>query len=145
MKGAIEISFSPKGTYLSTWIRPIKLDDNSQHKNLQVWSTTAAASDASAESEETEVIAFTQKSLDGWKLQYTEDEQFALRSIQNEVHILDTTREFTLVDKLRIEGLSSFSLGPGRNPSIAVFISEKKVRGPPPFLSHSTLMLSSPI
>lgn len=32
-----------------------------------------------------------------------------------------------IVDKLRVEGASMVSLSPGLNPSIAVFVAEKKV------------------
>lgn len=134
VKQALEIALSPKGSYLSTWARPIKLDDGSQHKNLQIFSTTATPSSSSSnESEEAAsasepLVAFTQKDLSNWKLQFTEDEAFALRSIQNEVQVLDPAKDFTLVDKLRIEGLANFQLSPGKNPSIAVFVPEKKVR-----------------
>ncbi len=33
-----------------------------------------------------------------------------------------------MVDKLRVEGATSIALSPGLNPSIAVFVAEKKVR-----------------
>ncbi|KAG0701419.1 hypothetical protein DFH29DRAFT_1069674, partial [Suillus ampliporus] len=32
----VELKFSPRGTYLSTWERPVKLEDGAQHKNLCV-------------------------------------------------------------------------------------------------------------
>ncbi|KAG1815818.1 hypothetical protein EV424DRAFT_1557097 [Suillus variegatus] len=31
----IELKFSPRGTYLSTWERPVKLEDGAQHKNIR--------------------------------------------------------------------------------------------------------------
>lgn len=124
VKNALEIDFSPQGTYISSWIRPIKLEDGAQHKNLQIWST---ASDGSDDQQVQEVASFTQKLQEGWKLQFTEDESCALRSIQNEVHLLDPAKNFALTDKLRIEGLANFSLSPGKNPSVAVFVPEKKV------------------
>lgn len=126
VKNALEIDFSPQGTYLSTWIRPIKLEDGAQHKNLQIWSTALASSGQSEEIQE--VAAFTQKLQEGWKLQFTEDESCALRGIQNEIHVLDPTNNFTMTDKLRIENIANFSLSPGKNPSVAVFVPEKKVR-----------------
>ena len=139
INNAIELALSPKGTYLSTWIRHIKLEDAAQHKNLQIFYTSSSPSATDATTAELEgeegqvekgdeqIVAFTQKAQESWKLQFTEDETFALRSIQNEIHILDPRKAFTLVDKLRIEGLSSFSLSPGKNPFIATFIAEKKV------------------
>lgn len=125
VKNALEIDFSPQGTYLSSWIRPIKLDDGAQHKNLQIWSTAPSASEGE---DVQEVASFTQKLQEGWKLQFTEDESCALRGIQNEVHILDPANGFSLTDKLRIENIANFSLSPGKNPSVAVFVPEKKVR-----------------
>jgi len=124
VKNALEIDFSPQGTFLSSWIRPIKLEDGAQHKNLQIWSTAALPSE---EEEVQEVASFTQKLQEGWKLQFTEDESCALRGIQNEVHILDPAKDFSLTDKLRIENVANFSLSPGKNPSVAVFVPEKKV------------------
>lgn len=93
---------------------------------MQIWSTPAFET----ESEEVqEVVSFTQKLQEGWKLQFTEDESCALRGIQNEVHILDPAKNFSLTDKLRIENIANFSLSPGKNPSVAVFVPEKKVSG----------------
>ncbi len=34
-----------------------------------------------------------------------------------------------IVDKLKVEGATSVTLSPGLNPSIAVFVAEKKVLG----------------
>ena len=48
----VEINFSPRGTYLSTWERPVKFEDGTQHKNLRVFSVSTGE----------ELIAFTQKS-----------------------------------------------------------------------------------
>jgi len=131
VKQALEIALSPKGSYLSTWARPVKLDDGAQHKNLQIFSTTPSSPSSPSPSQEPSlsepVVSFTQKDLANWKLQFTEDESFALRSIQNEVQVMDPAKDFTLVDKLRIEGLANFQLSPGNNPSIAVFVPEKKV------------------
>jgi hypothetical protein len=48
--------------------------------------------------------------------------------VTNEVHVYkpaDWNAGF--VDKCRLEGITSFSLSPGRNPSLAAFVGEKKV------------------
>ena len=63
----VEINFSPRGTYLSTWERPIKLEDGAQHKNLRVFSVSTGE----------ELISFSQKSQEGWDLQYTISESHA--------------------------------------------------------------------
>lgn len=72
---AVEIKFSPLGTFLSTWerlgefcslylaflrlrltLRSAKLEDGAQHKNLRIWSLSTGD----------EVASFTQKSQEGW-------------------------------------------------------------------------------
>jgi hypothetical protein len=45
IKNAIEMRFSPRGTYLSTWERPIKLEDGAQYKNFRVWRVPSAFGD----------------------------------------------------------------------------------------------------
>ena len=145
VKNTIEIALSPKGTYLSSWIRPVKQEDGSQHNNLQIWTTAAATqvSEDPSESTEKPVIAYAHKAQENWKLQFTEDERFATRSVTNEVHVLDPAKAFAIVDKLHIENLTSFSLSPGNNPSIACFIAERK--GMPARVSvHSLSTLSIP-
>ncbi|KAG2041291.1 hypothetical protein BDR03DRAFT_1007140 [Suillus americanus] len=54
----IELKFSPRGTYLSTWARerPVKLEDGVQHKNLRIFSASTSE----------ELISFTQKLQENW-------------------------------------------------------------------------------
>jgi translation initiation factor 2A len=61
-------------------------------------------------------------------LQYTEDETKALRVVTNEVHVYNPA-DFAagIVDKLRLEGVTSCSVATGQNPSVALFVAEKKV------------------
>ncbi len=131
----VELNFSPRGTYLSTWERPgmsspcpvdgsthtpfvVKLEDGNQHKNLRVWSASTGQ----------ELGAFTQKSQDGWDLQYTISESHAVRLVGPEVQVFRPAEwSKGVVDKLKVEGATSVSLSPGLNPSIAVFVAEKKV------------------
>ena len=115
----IELSFSPRGTYLSTWERHVKLDDGAQHKNLRIFSASTGE----------ELIAFTQKSQDGWQVQYTISESHAIRLVSAEVQVFRPSEwSKGIVDKLKVEGATSVALSPGLNPSIAVFVAEKKVR-----------------
>ncbi|KAG6375727.1 eukaryotic translation initiation factor eIF2A-domain-containing protein [Boletus reticuloceps] len=137
----IELQFSPRGTYLTTWERPgtykstthrprvyhtirsispsVKLEDGAQHKNLRIFSVSTGE----------ELIAFTQKSQEGWNLQYTISESHAVRLVSQEVQIFRPAEwDKGVVDKLRVEGASMVSLSPGLNPSVAVFVAEKKVR-----------------
>jgi translation initiation factor 2A len=115
----VEINFSPRGTYLSTWERPVKNDDGSQHKNLRVFSVSTGE----------QLTAFTQKSQDGWDLQYTVSESYAVRLVGQEIQVLSPADwSKGVVNKLKVEGATSVSLSPGLSPSVAVFVGEKKVR-----------------
>ncbi|KAG7086328.1 hypothetical protein E1B28_002291 [Marasmius oreades] len=113
----IEFNFSPRGTYISTWERPIKLEDGTQHKNLRIFSTSTGE----------ELMTLSQKSQEGWDLQYTISESHAVRLVGQEIQVFrpaDWGKGIT--DKLKAEGASSVTLSPGLNPSMAVFIPEKK-------------------
>lgn len=63
-------------------------------------------------------------------IQFTEDEARAIRIVTNEVHIYNPA-DFGagIIDKLRLEGVTSFNVSPGRSPSLGLFVAEKKVRG----------------
>ncbi|TCD63983.1 hypothetical protein EIP91_004716 [Steccherinum ochraceum] len=113
----VELNFSPRGTYLSTWERPVKAEDGSQHKNLRVFSASTGE----------ELAAFTQKSQEGWDLQYTISESHAIRLVGQEVQVYRPAEwSKGIVDRLKVENATSVSLSPGLNPSIAVFVAEKK-------------------
>jgi len=53
---ALEIGFSPRGTFLSTLERYVKSEDGTQNKNLHVWNAETGA----------EVASFSQRASDGW-------------------------------------------------------------------------------
>ncbi|RPD55709.1 translation initiation factor eIF-2A [Lentinus tigrinus ALCF2SS1-7] len=113
----VDISFSPRGTYLSTWERPQKLEDGAQHKNLRVFSVSTGE----------ELIAFSQKSQEGWELQYTISESHVVRLVGQEIQVFRPAEwSKGVVDKLKVEGATSVTLSPGLNPSVAVFVAEKK-------------------
>ncbi|KII89455.1 hypothetical protein PLICRDRAFT_91818 [Plicaturopsis crispa FD-325 SS-3] len=113
----MELNFSPRGTYISTWERSVKLEDGSQHKNLRVFSVSTGE----------ELIAFTQKSMDGWDLQYTISESHAIRLVGQEIQVFKPAEwSKGIVDKIKIEGATKVALSPGLNPSVAVFVAEKK-------------------
>ncbi|KAF7295858.1 hypothetical protein HMN09_01129200 [Mycena chlorophos] len=130
----VEIKFSPRGTYLSTWERPVKLEDGAQHKNLRIFSSSTGE----------ELISFTQKGQDGWDLQYTISESHAVRLVGSEIQVFRPAEWAKgVVDKLKVEGASSVSLSPGLNPSIAVFVAEKKGQ-PASIRIYGLLSLNSP-
>ncbi|EGF99733.1 uncharacterized protein MELLADRAFT_50619, partial [Melampsora larici-populina 98AG31] len=120
LPNVIEISFSPKGTWISTWERYVKpTDESAQHKNMRVWDVSTGQ----------EVISFSQKSIEAWSLQFTDNESHALRLISNEIQVYDPSKGFqsgsSMITKFKLEGLTSYKLSPGRNPSISIFIPEK--------------------
>ena len=65
---AIELDFSPHGTYLTTWERPLKRDEGegrvSWSKNMRVWNASSGQL----------VGEFERRQLDGCFFQFTEDE-----------------------------------------------------------------------
>ncbi|KAF8333939.1 eukaryotic translation initiation factor eIF2A-domain-containing protein [Cantharellus anzutake] len=130
---AIELNFSPLGTFLSTWERQVKPDEGGIHKNLRVWSVATGE----------EVTSFAQKSQEGWDVQYTSTESHAVRLVGPDILVFDPSNwSKGVVSKLKIEGLTSIALSPGKNPSIAVFVGERK--GAPARISiHSLIGLSS--
>jgi translation initiation factor 2A len=130
----VEINFSPRGTYISTWERPgmrracvsgkllmfdlVKLEDGAQHKNTRIFSVSTGE----------ELSSFTQKSQEGWDVQYTISESHAIRLAGQEIQVFNPADwSKGVVDKLKVEGIKSVTLSPGLNPSVAVFIGEKKV------------------
>ncbi|GLB35631.1 putative functions in the early steps of protein synthesis of a small number of specific mRNAs [Lyophyllum shimeji] len=117
LPNVIELRFSPRGTYLSTWERPVKLEDGTQHKNLRIFSVSTGE----------ELTAFTQKSQEGWDVQYTISESHAIRLVSGEIQVYRPAEwSKGIVEKLKVEGATAVTLSPGLNPSVAVFVAEKK-------------------
>ncbi|GJJ11775.1 hypothetical protein Clacol_006013 [Clathrus columnatus] len=135
LPNVIELGFSPKATFLSTWERPVRSEDNSiQHKNLRIFSIETGE----------EVYSLTQKSQENWNLQYTSSESHAVRLTGSEIQVFNPSDWAKgVIDKLKVEGCTSITLGPGLNPHIAVFVAEKK--GAPALIRiYGLLTLGSP-
>ena len=76
-----------------------------------------------------ELIALTQKAQDGWDFQYTITESHAIRLVGADIQVYRPAEwSKGIFDKLKVEGATSIVLSPGLNPSVAVFVAEKKVR-----------------
>lgn len=98
----------------------MKLADGAQHKNLRVFSASTGE----------ELAAFTQKSQADWDLQYTVSESHAVRLVAGDVQVFRPAEWAKgIFDHLKVDGATSVSLSPGLNPSLAVFVAEKKVGG----------------
>lgn len=122
LEKAIELSFSPRGSYLSTWERPVKSEEGdrvSWSKNLRVWDTATGA----------QIAEFERRQLDGCFFQFTEDESRCVRLAGSELQVYDP-QQLTQgpVGRLRAENIGAFRLGPGARPSVAVFFPRRRAR-----------------
>ena len=121
-----ELGFSPKGTFVITWQRPSKDEAGDAVKNLKVWRVIDEASNGDDSQRET-VGKFVQKSQTGWNFQYTFDEQYCARVVTNQVQIYESSDLTKVWNRIHVEGVADFSVSPGKNHSIAVFVPERKV------------------
>lgn len=121
-----ELGFSPLGTYIITWQRPSKDEAGDAVKNLKVW-RVVEDQPLNDDLEKQTIGKFVQKNQTGWNLQYTFDERFCARVVTNEVQIYESHDLTKVWNKLRVEGVSDFTVSPGENHSIAVFVPERKV------------------
>ncbi|KAJ3717541.1 eukaryotic translation initiation factor eIF2A-domain-containing protein [Lentinula raphanica] len=107
---------------LPTCVRIFQAEDASapqqQHKNLRIFSVSTAE----------ELVSFSQKSQDGWDVQYTITESHAIRLVGQEVQVWRPTQwKEGVVARLKVEGATKASVSPGlMNPAVAVFVGEKK-------------------
>ncbi|KAK9235433.1 eukaryotic translation initiation factor eIF2A-domain-containing protein [Lipomyces kononenkoae] len=113
-----EVAFSPKGSYLCTYERPIKLDDGQNvHHNFKVWDVATGE----------RVAQFMQKNQTMANFQFTYDEKFCARLVPNELQFYETKKlGGPAAYKLRVEGCTSFAIAPGHSYYIAVFVPERK-------------------
>ncbi|KAF2716191.1 translation initiation factor eIF-2A [Polychaeton citri CBS 116435] len=120
-----QLGFSHAGTYIITWQQPSKDENGDAKKNLKVWRTI---DENAGEGGQRAVLGqFVQKSQTGWNLQYTSDEQFCARLVNNEVQFYESGNLSQPWNKLRVEGVTDFALAPGtKNHSLAVFVPERK-------------------
>ncbi|KAK0713020.1 eukaryotic translation initiation factor eIF2A-domain-containing protein [Lasiosphaeria miniovina] len=118
-----DLSFSPRGSYLSTWERPAKDENGDATKNLKIW---RVIEDVEEGAEKQPLGKFVQKSMTNWNLQYTADEQFCARLVTNEVQFYQSDDLTTVWNKLRAEGVTDFAIAPGMNQNVAVFVPERK-------------------
>lgn len=114
----VDLQFSPRGRFLSTWQRPFKDDEGNNARNLHVWDCETGEC----------VGSFERKVQQGCHFQFTQTEDACLRMVTNELHVFDpkAIEGKGLIGRLRLEGMTSYEVGPGAKPSVAVFCGEKK-------------------
>ncbi|KAI9258737.1 eukaryotic translation initiation factor eIF2A-domain-containing protein [Phascolomyces articulosus] len=113
----VDLWFSPQGSYLATWQRPTKLEDGSGSRNLLIWDAIKGE----------QIAEFSQKQLNNWNFQWTDDEKYCARMVTGEVQFWESKNAGKAVwARLKLEGVAKFSLSPGKAPAVAVFIPERK-------------------
>ncbi|KAK9486158.1 eukaryotic translation initiation factor eIF2A-domain-containing protein [Lipomyces starkeyi] len=113
-----EVGFSPKGSYLCTYERPVKLDDaQNAHHNFKVWDVATGE----------KISQFVQKNQTMANFQFTYDEKFCARLVPNELQFYETKKlGGPASHKLRVEGCTAFAISPGHSYYIAIFVPERK-------------------
>lgn len=101
------LTFSPKGSYILTWERPIKVDSGAPPPNLKIWDGKTGVF----------LHGFHVKMIkkESWPyVKWTHDERTAFHAVTNEIHVYDghafTRDEVRYDGKIRCTGLASFSL-----------------------------------
>lgn len=125
---AFDLHFSPNGTYLCLWTKPVLLDRESGvwTKNVKVFSIRANKF----------VCEWSNKNQAGWKPQFTQDERLFAKNVNNkEIFLFDVSNVDAEINinqpayKYKVSDsnspFQSFQISPGLNPSIAIFIPEK--------------------
>lgn len=126
-KNLIDFRFSPQATYISTFEKllkepPAEDPQNEPHRNVRVYNVLTGQL----------VCAFSHKNPDSWLIQWTEDEKVfgrmsPLGAKNNEVLFYASSAFDKVAAKLQLEGITTFSISPGRNPCVAAFVPEVKV------------------
>ncbi|KAI9294581.1 eIF2A-domain-containing protein [Neoconidiobolus thromboides FSU 785] len=132
-KDVLYMEFSIGGNYLSIWKR-YKKEDGAD--NLVIYSTL----------EGEKVNSFIQKESEGWNLQWTFEESYMARMVNNEVHFYSSKKlgDKAPSFKLHLEGIKNFSLSAGKAPHVAIFVPERK--GRPAFVRlYSIPNFTSPV
>ena len=99
---ASSIEFSPRSSFLLSWSKPLSAagkEGSAPEGNLKVWETSSGRL----------VTSFFQKSFKRDAVQFTSDERYYCRSVNNEVHILNAT-DFTagIITKVYHKGVTQF-------------------------------------
>lgn len=129
MPDVFDLSFSPKGTYLCLWCKPVLLnkENGTWNKNLKIFNIKSKAI----------VAEWSAKHQNGWKPQFTSEETLLSRGLNNreiqffelkaesdaEINMNQPSFKYKLEDAKGT--FQNFQISPGKNPSVAVFIPEK--------------------
>ncbi|KAF0307178.1 Eukaryotic translation initiation factor 2A [Amphibalanus amphitrite] len=108
------VKFSPTGKYLGIWHPFFVSKENPQGgTNMYVYDVDKKEC----------IKSLIHKKYQSWEIQWSPDDAICGRSVSNEVHFFENGQLDSVVHKLRLEGLSEYSLAPSsRNPHVAAFI-----------------------
>ncbi|KAK6457856.1 eukaryotic translation initiation factor eIF2A-domain-containing protein [Scheffersomyces xylosifermentans] len=124
-----DIYFSPNGTFLCLWCKPIQInrEDGTWNNNLKVFNLKTKSV----------IVEWSQKHQNGWKPQFTQDEKLLAKNFANnkEIHFYEINADSDeLINiaqpsyKYKVSDpkapFQNFQLSPGLNPSVAIFIPE---------------------
>lgn len=123
-----DLHFSPKGTYLCAWTRPILQDRESGvwNKNVKIFHLRSGSL----------ITEWSDKHQAGWKPQFTNNEKIFGKNVHNKeidffdvsgkpepINVNQPSYKFKLAEPKAT--FQNFQVSPGLNPSIAIFIPEK--------------------
>ncbi|GAB6019797.1 Eukaryotic translation initiation factor 2A [Chamberlinius hualienensis] len=110
----IGLCFSPLGTLLATWEpHGVKKSDDGPAFNLHIFEVKSGKC----------LKGLHQKRQIGWQPQWTDDEVFVTRIVNNEVHFYANNCFDTIVKKIHLQKVSEYSLSSGKAPyHVACFV-----------------------
>lgn len=116
-----DLHFSPKGSYLCIWQRPVKSEDGSGNyvDNVSIYNVKAGAI----------AVKYLARDQSGWAPSFTSDETILAKLFKNEVRFYEVNNCSNLSrawSVLKIDNVASFQMSPGKNPTIATFVPEKQ-------------------
>ncbi|KAK7205733.1 eukaryotic translation initiation factor eIF2A-domain-containing protein [Myxozyma melibiosi] len=132
-----ELAFSPKGTYLLTWERPLKVESGQPpHANLKIFEV-ATGNNLAQFVQKAQTMALIEMKIEmktyglliflSRNFQFTYDEKFCARLVPNELQFFETSKLGSpSTQKLNLDGIASFALSPGNSYNVAVFVPELK-------------------
>lgn len=126
-----DLHFSPNGSYLALWTKPVLID-----KESGIWTDNILIFHINTQKV---VYKWTNKQQNGWKPQFTQDEKSFAKNFNNkEIHFFYLTENLENLDSSKINKpdfkfkfndssvtFQNFQISPGLNPSIAIFVPEK--------------------
>jgi len=139
LKDVFDLHFSPQGSYICTWEKPVKKEDGNYQNNVKIFTST----DGKLFGE------YSAKDQANWKPDFTADENIIARSHKNEIKFyeVNSTLNFNKPawSSLKIENLQNFKLSPGKNPKIAVFVPEKSGKPASVSVYNITASITQPV